>query len=141
MTVFSALLAACLLLLPVPGRANDALALPMVGDAIYKGVVGKALDAVPMDAERRVALQRTNAVLSNTLTGRSLAVWAGLTNPVFLIAGVAWGLYAASNIKPNEARPGPDTTVVDAEIADGRPWTEVVFLDSPRSQLQPHQQW
>lgn len=141
MTALSTLFAACLLLLPVPGRAHDLPALPAVGDAIYKGVVGKVLDAVPMESERRVALQRTNAVLSNTFTVRSLAAWAGLANPIFLVAGVAWGLFAASNIKPNEAGPATDTTVVETEIADGRPWTEVVFLDSPRSQLQPHQQW
>jgi hypothetical protein len=77
--------------------------LAMVGDLVYKGLVGKALDAVPMDPNERTVLQRTSAVVSGTLTGRSLAVWAGLTNPIFLVAGLVWGLFSASNIKTAEA--------------------------------------
>jgi len=75
-----------------------------VEDVLYKGIVGKALDVVPMDPEHRAGLQRTNAVVSNTITGRSLSIWAGLTNPVLLIGGMAWGFFAASNIK-SEALP------------------------------------
>jgi hypothetical protein len=82
---------------------------PAVTDAVYKGVVGKALDVVPMDAEKRVVLQRTNAVVSNTITGRSLSVWAGLSNPVLLIAGVVWGIYSAINIKVPVINAEPNT--------------------------------
>ena len=71
--------------------------------AVYKGLVGSVLDAIPMDAAQRVDLQRTNAVVSNTLLGRSLTVLAGLSNPVLLLGGFVWGLWAASNIEPAEA--------------------------------------
>ena len=109
------------LLLPIAAGAQDTLKTPLaIPDAIYKGVVGKALDAVPMDPERRVILQRTNAVASSVLTGRSLAVWAGLTNPLLLVGGLVWGLFAASNIKANEAGPGPATTLVEPETVDDR---------------------
>jgi len=67
---------------------------------VYKGLVGNVLDAIPMDASKRLDLQRTNAVVGNTLLGRSLAVLAGLSNPVLLLGGFVWGVWAASNIKP-----------------------------------------
>jgi hypothetical protein len=70
--------------------------------AVYKGLVGNVLDAIPMDAAKRVDLQRTNAVVSNTLSGRSLAALVGLSNPILLIGGFVWGVWAASNIKPEE---------------------------------------
>lgn len=109
----SIVLAACLLL-AVAARAEDIPPpLPAVGDVLYKGLVGKALDAVPMDPDERVALQRTSAVASGTLTGRSLSIWAGLTNPFFLIVGLAWGLFSASNINAAEAGMNPDTTLVE----------------------------
>lgn len=69
---------------------------------VYKGVVGNVLDVVPMDPSDRLSLQRTNAVVSNTLFGRSLAVLAGLSNPVMLLGGFVWGIWAASNIKVAE---------------------------------------
>ena len=69
---------------------------------VYKGLVGNALDAVPMDASQRVGLQRTNAVVSSTLFGRSLAALVGFSNPVMLLGGLAWGIWAASNIEPAE---------------------------------------
>ena len=65
---------------------------------LYKGVVGNLLEAVPMDPAQRVTLQRSSAVISNTLSGRSLSVLAKLANPALLIGGIAWGLWAASNI-------------------------------------------
>ena len=109
----SIVLVTCLLL-AIPARAEDApQPLPAVGDVVYKGLVGKALDAVPMDPDERVILQRTNAVVSGTLTGRSLMVWAGLSNPILLIAGLAWGLFSASNIKAAEANAKPDTNRVE----------------------------
>jgi hypothetical protein len=80
-------------------RAAEAPPPVKIDDILYKGVVGKALDVVPMDPEQRAGLQRANAVVSNTITGRTLSIWAGLTNPVLLIGGMAWGFFAASNIK------------------------------------------
>ncbi len=70
---------------------------------VYKGLVGNVLDAVPMDPSDRLGLQRTNALVSNTLLGRSLSVLAGLSNPVLLLGGFAWGLWSASNIRLAEA--------------------------------------
>ncbi len=67
---------------------------------LYKGIVGNVLEKLPMDAEQRVALQRTNAVVSNIFSGRSLSLLVNATNPVLLIGGIVWGLWAASNIKP-----------------------------------------
>ena len=57
---------------------------------VYKGLVGNVLDAIPMDPVKRVDLQRTNAVVSSTLSARSLAVLAGLSNPVLLLGGFVW---------------------------------------------------
>jgi hypothetical protein len=99
-------LAACLLL-ATAARAEDAPLPPAVGDVVYKGLVGKALDAVPMDPVERQTLQRTSAIVSGTMTGRTLSAWAGLTNPILLIAGLVWGLFSASNIKVAEARTKP----------------------------------
>jgi hypothetical protein len=82
------------------GSRLDTSAFPAGFDqAIYKGLVGNVLDAVPMDRLKRLDLQRTNAIVGNTLLGRSLTVLAGLSNPLLLLGGFAWGVWAASNIK------------------------------------------
>ena len=115
MPINRAIVLAVCLLVAVAARAEDAPQLPLaMGDMVYKGLVGKALDAVPMDPNERTALQRTSAVVSGTLTGRSLSVWAGLTNPLLLVAGVLWGLFSASNINTAEANAKPDTNRVEA---------------------------
>jgi len=96
--------------LATPAVAQDYASAPAVTVAsvqgfdqvVYKGLVGNVLDAIPMDASDRLGLQRTNAVVSNTLFGRSLTVIAGLSNPVLLVGGLVWGIWAASNIKPAE---------------------------------------
>jgi hypothetical protein len=97
--------------------------------AVYKGLVGNVLDAIPMDPEKRVDLQRTNAVVSSTLSARSLATLAGLSNPILLIGGFVWGMWAASNIKPEE--PGVKIAV-NAGGAEGSAATEqnlIALLD------------
>ena len=138
--VRTALLTACLAV-PFSARAEDVpMPLPAIPDAVYKGVVGKALDAVPMDTDQRIALQRANAVVSNTLTGRSLAVWAGLTNPILLIGGLAWGLFSASNIKASNLKPAPATAVVETGPLDWKPGTGVVLLEHRHLPL-PQDQW
>jgi len=86
--------------------ADDAPKSPDVPDApsqpaaqvIYKGLIGNVLDAVPMDPVKRAELQRANAVVSNTFSGRSLAVLIGLSNPILMIGGLVWGFWSASNI-------------------------------------------
>jgi hypothetical protein len=123
------LLSACMLV-PFIARAQTLPSLPpAVTDVVYKGVVGKALDAVPMDADKRVVLQRTNAVVSNTLTGRSLSVWAGLSNPILLVAGVVWGIYAAVNIRAPEVKDAPNTIRIDP--IDNEPLQETFLVDAP----------
>jgi hypothetical protein len=84
-------------------RAGTPLFSQGMDQAIYKGVVGNVLDVIPMDSSKRLDLQRTNAVVGNTLLGRTLTVLAGLSNPVLLLGGLAWGVWAASKIKPAEA--------------------------------------
>ena len=107
----AALLSALLLACPV--RAEEVTqSLEVMTDTLYKGVVGKALDALPMDPEERVTLQRTNAVVSGTMTGRSLSVWAGLTNPVLLVGGLIWGIFSATNIKAADQYPAAITTAL-----------------------------
>jgi hypothetical protein len=120
----------CLVLPLASGAEETPKPSPAIGDVIYKGVVGKALDAVPMDPERRVILQRTNAVASSTLTGRTLSIWAGFTNPLLLVGGLVWGLFAASNIKVDEAAPGPAAALVDPETGNWR--RELVLLEHHR---------
>lgn len=88
--------------------AGEVLNSPVVPDApsqvsdqtIYKGLIGNMLDTLPMDPAKRVDLQRTTAVVSNTFSGRSLSVLMGLSNPLLMIGGLVWGLWAASNIHP-----------------------------------------
>lgn len=69
---------------------------------LYKGVVGNLLDAVPMESEQRTTLQKTNAIVSGALSGKSLATLAKLAHPGFLIGGLVWGLWAAANIEPSQ---------------------------------------
>ena len=69
-------------------------------DVLYKGVLGKALDYVPMNPENRVALQQTSSVISGSLSGRMLAGLFSIANPIAMIAGLAWGVFSAKNIEP-----------------------------------------
>lgn len=111
-TPCSKLLAGCLLLMVGSGlQAEEASKpRPALDTLLYKGVVGVALDAVPMDPQARVTLQRANAVASGTASGRALSVWVGWSNPVLLIGGMMWGLLAASNIKASETAGQADAT-------------------------------
>ena len=69
-------------------------------DVLYKGVLGKALDFVPMNPEDRVTLQQTSSIISASLSGRMLASLFSITNPIAMVAGLAWGLFSAKNIEP-----------------------------------------
>ncbi len=77
------------------GEKEKTSALP---DIFYKGLVGKALDALPINPEAKTALQQTNAIVSGPMAGRSLAAITGLASPVLAVAGLIWGLFAAKNI-------------------------------------------
>ena len=72
---------------------------------LYKGIVGNLLEAVPMDAEQRVGLQRGNALVSAPFSARSLALLLGITNPAVMIGGLIWGIWAASRIEAAPANP------------------------------------
>lgn len=86
-----------------PGpRAVANVSVKGLDQIVYKGLVGNALDGIPMDPSKRVSLQRTNAIVSNAWSGHTLTALAGLSNPVLLIGGLVWGVWAASNIKPEE---------------------------------------
>ena len=69
-------------------------------DVLYKGVLGKALDFVPMNPDDRVTLQQTSSIISASLSGRMLAGLFSIANPIALVAGLAWGLFSAKNIEP-----------------------------------------
>ena len=73
-------------------------------DVLYKGVLGKALDFVPMDPENRLTLQQTSSVISGSLSGRMLAGLFNIGNPIAMIAGLAWGFFSAKNIEPAPAQ-------------------------------------
>jgi hypothetical protein len=101
-----------------PGSREVAGSVPQGFDqTVYKGLIGNVLDAIPMNPSERLDLQRTNAVVSNTLFGRSLTGVVGLSNPVFLLGGLVWGVWAASNIKPAEA--GIERTVDSGRSSGG----------------------
>ena len=84
--------------------------------ALYKGVVGNLLEAVPMDAEKRVELQRANAVVSAPFSVRSLALLIGISNPVVMIGGLVWGLWAASQIEGPKTVAKAEPPVVQPEV-------------------------
>ena len=73
-------------------------------DVLYKGVLGKALDFVPMNPDNRVTLQQTSSVISGSLSGRMLAGLFSIANPIAMVAGLAWGLFSAKNIEPAPAQ-------------------------------------
>lgn len=74
--------------------------------AIYKGVVGNLLEAVPMDPDQRVGLQRANAIVGSPFSVRSIALLVGISNPIVMIGGLIWGFWAASQIE-KPAAPAP----------------------------------
>jgi hypothetical protein len=92
---------------------------------IYKGVVGNLLDAVPMDPEERVKLQRGHAVVSAPFSARSIALLLGVANPAVMIGGLIWGIWAAAHIEaaPQESRqPEPRLETASADFfADAAP--------------------
>jgi hypothetical protein len=125
----------------VPARAEtpfperDAEQSTPIDQVIYRGVVGNILEAVPLPPEQRVQLQRGNAVVSNTLTGRSIAVLLGLASPVFIIGGLIWGIWAAANIKATPTPDVPDLT--DAAAVSASDALESAQATSTAEAVQP----
>jgi len=69
-----------------------------VSDIVYKGMVGKALDLVPLEPATRTGLQQVSTVVSSSFAGRSLAALTGLGGPLLTLAGLVWGLFSAHKI-------------------------------------------
>jgi hypothetical protein len=92
--------------------AGDQSSTPPIDQVIYKGVVGNILEAMPLDPEQRVHLQRGNAVVNNTFTGRTLALLLGIASPPLMIVGLIWGIWSAANIKPAQVEPAAAATPV-----------------------------
>jgi LysM repeat protein len=74
-----------------------------VPDMVYKGVVGKALDMVPLEPSTRTGLQQASAVISNAFAGRSLAALTGFGGPLLTIAGLLWGVFSAQKISAEQS--------------------------------------
>jgi hypothetical protein len=75
---------------------------PAADQLIYKGLVGNLIETLPLDPDKRVSLQRANAVVSSPLSARSAALLLGVSAPILMIGGLIWGLWAAMNIKVQE---------------------------------------
>jgi len=101
--------AAFMLAAPFAARADEPHALVPVPSApefaLQKGLVGNALELLPLDADVRVELQRVNAVVSGPMTARSIATLLGVANPVFMVPGLIWGIWSAFNIQAPKADP------------------------------------
>jgi hypothetical protein len=117
----------------------DQSPVPAIDQVIYKGVVGNILEAVPLDPEQRVHLQRGNAVVNNTFTGRTLALLLGIASPPLMIVGLIWGIWSAANIKPAQgeaATAGAPAPQAEAQQGAARvqpsdaPSTEAAAADS-----------
>lgn len=84
----------------VPYAQAQASALP---DIVYKGVVGKALDLLPLDPSTRTGLQQASTVIGSSMVGKSLAALTGLGGPVLTVAGLVWGIFSAQKIGAMQA--------------------------------------
>lgn len=111
-TIQQCVTAGLILLMAVSARAQNLDVTPPAtretvefDQLIYKGVVGNLLETVSLDPAERVELQRANAVIGNALSGRTLAVLLGVANPLLMIGGLMWGIFAASRIKPPRQAP------------------------------------
>ena len=94
---------------PAPASTPTTAAAPeTMPDILYKGLVGKVLDALPLDASARTGLQQANAIIGSSFAGRTLAALTGVGGPLLTLAGLAWGLFSAQKIgatQPADAAP------------------------------------
>ncbi len=113
---------------PAAAEAKPAVAVDQI---IYKGVVGNLLEGMAIDPDKRVQLQKTNAVVSNVVAGRTLAIRLGVANPVLMIGGLVWGIWSASQIKPAElATRALDSICIDKDVTEADA-VNVVLVDAP----------
>jgi len=139
------LAAFALLALPVCVWAQDAATdpaasfepVPEIDQRIYKGLVGNVLDSLPMDPVDRVHLQRTNAVISNAFTGRSLAVLAG-GGPLLVLGGLLWGIWSASQINPAVDVVDARITVVNSNAGEAASVAAASDADDAPTAPNPH---
>lgn len=125
--------------------ADEVLNPPVAPDAssqaseqvIYKGLIGNMLDTLPMDPVQRVDLQRTNAVVSSTFSGRSLSVLLGLSNPLLMIGGLVWGFWSASNIHPVAVATKVTANLINAGARIETEARSVAFADSSPAEKGP----
>ncbi len=97
-----------------PARPAEAVrALP---DIVYKGVVGKVLDAMALEPSTRTGLQQASAVVSSTASAHALGVLTGFGGPLLTVAGLIWGIFSARQI--NAAAAG-DSKTIDAPMPAG----------------------
>ena len=85
-------------------------------DIFYKGVVGKVLDAMPLEPATRTTLQQTNSVVSGTFTVRSLGALAGFGGPLLTIAGLVWGIFSSRQV--DSAAAGASKATGETKQAD-----------------------
>ena len=69
-------------------------------DIFYKGAIGKMLDYVPMESDKRAALQQAGSVVSGAMSGMKLAGLLGVATPIAALVGLAWGIFSARSIEP-----------------------------------------
>ncbi len=69
-------------------------------DIFYKGAIGKMLDYVPMESEKRATLQQAGSVVSGTTSGLKLAGLLGVATPIAAVVGLVWGIFSARSIEP-----------------------------------------
>jgi LysM repeat protein len=90
-----------------------------VSDILNKGVVGKLLDAMPLEPSTRTTLQRASTIVSSTTAARSLGALTGLGGPLLTVAGLIWGIFSSRQIDPapaGDAKPAGETkSVADAK--------------------------
>lgn len=85
-------------------------------DIVYKGVLGKALDWVPLEPETRTGLQQANAVVSSSIVARSIAAATGIGGPILTIVGLVWGIFSARKISAMQAQANEPQPVARRDI-------------------------
>jgi hypothetical protein len=109
--------------LTAPAWCQTAAGTGALDQAFYKGLIGNALEAVPMEARARVELQRVNAVVRAPQSPPTGAVRLQASNPLLMIGGLVWGFWAASQIDvpPPPAEATPEPVLVAAAAPAGAP--------------------
>jgi hypothetical protein len=122
-----------------PGASSPA-------QALYKGVLGNLLEAVPLPAADRTELQRLTSAVSSPFSARSLALALGLASPPLMVIGLVWGLWSASQIRQSgtiafgdNAAAGPNENTAGLPVSAMVPARHVRSAESERVLLGPQQ--